>query len=106
MSGRARAEDFLHLFNRGLGFRGNRDDYYDPANSFLNVVLERRVGLPITLSLLCVALGQRVGIDIVGMGFPGHFMACYRDDRGAWLFNHLMAKWSTWPSQRLSHDPL
>lgn len=86
-AGRRRAEEFLYCFNTELGFTGNRDDYYDPANSFLNAVLTRRTGLPITLSLLCVALGKRIGLDIVGMGFPGHFMARYQDESGAWLLD-------------------
>jgi regulator of sirC expression with transglutaminase-like and TPR domain len=54
-------------------FRGNVDDYYDPRNSCLNDVLERRLGIPITLSVLTMEIGRRVGLDIVGLGLPGHF---------------------------------
>jgi regulator of sirC expression with transglutaminase-like and TPR domain len=54
-------------------FRGNVDDYYDPRNSCLNDVLERRLGIPITLSVLTMEMGRRVGLDIVGLGLPGHF---------------------------------
>jgi regulator of sirC expression with transglutaminase-like and TPR domain len=54
-------------------FRGNADDYYDPRNSCLNDVLERRLGIPITLSVLTMEIGRRVGLDIVGLGLPGHF---------------------------------
>jgi regulator of sirC expression with transglutaminase-like and TPR domain len=82
-----RARLFLELFNGELGFRGNREHYYAADNSFLNCVLERRVGLPIMLSLLCMVLGQRMGLDIVGIGFPGHFMARYRDALGTWLLD-------------------
>jgi regulator of sirC expression with transglutaminase-like and TPR domain len=56
------------------GFRGNRDDYYDPRNSFLNDVLERRIGIPITLGLLMMEVGMRAGIALEGVGFPGHFL--------------------------------
>jgi regulator of sirC expression with transglutaminase-like and TPR domain len=56
------------------GFRGNRDDYYDPKNSFLNEVIERKRGLPITLSILYMEVGQRIGLAIDGVGFPGHFL--------------------------------
>jgi regulator of sirC expression with transglutaminase-like and TPR domain len=55
------------------GFRGNADDYYDPRNSCLNDVLERRLGIPITLSVLAMEVGRRVGLEILGLGLPGHF---------------------------------
>ena len=56
------------------GFRGNRDDYYDPKNSFLNEVIERKRGLPITLSILYMEVGRRIGLALEGVGFPGHFL--------------------------------
>jgi regulator of sirC expression with transglutaminase-like and TPR domain len=56
------------------GFRGNAEDYYDPRNSCLNDVLERRLGIPITLSLVVMEVGRRVGLDVVGVGLPGHFV--------------------------------
>jgi regulator of sirC expression with transglutaminase-like and TPR domain len=56
------------------GFRGNADEYYDPRNSCLNDVLDRKLGIPITLSLLTMEVGRRVGLDIVGVGLPGHFI--------------------------------
>src|SRR5215475_14770504 len=62
-----------HLF-RELGFRGNRDDYYDPANSYLNEVIERRTGIPITLSVLYLAVARRLGHRLVGLDLPLHFM--------------------------------
>ncbi len=55
-------------------FHGNREDYYNPANSFLNDVLERRTGLPITLSLLYMEVGRRVGVQFDGIGLPFHFV--------------------------------
>lgn len=56
------------------GFRGNRRDYGDPCNSYLDVVLERRIGIPITLALVMTEVGRRLGIDVVGIGMPGHFL--------------------------------
>lgn len=56
------------------GFRGNTEDYFDPLNSCLNQVLDRRVGIPITLSLLTMEVGRRAGLDIEGVGLPGHFI--------------------------------
>lgn len=56
------------------GFRGNREAYYDPRNSFLNEVLDRRTGIPITLALVYIEVGRRVGLPLVGIGFPGHFL--------------------------------
>jgi regulator of sirC expression with transglutaminase-like and TPR domain len=61
------------LFEEG-GFRGNADAYYDPRNSFLNEVLERRLGIPITLSILYMEVARRVGLTLHGVGFPGHFL--------------------------------
>ncbi len=56
------------------GFRGNESDYYNPDNSFLNKVLEQRVGIPISLSLLYMEIGKRVGLLIEGIGLPFHFV--------------------------------
>ena len=56
------------------GFRGNRTDYYDARNSYLNEVLDRRTGIPITLAVVYVALGARLGLPLRGVGFPGHFL--------------------------------
>jgi len=57
-----------------LGFRGNRADYYDPRNSCLNDVLERRLGIPLTLSLVYMEISEACGWAIEGVGFPGHFI--------------------------------
>jgi regulator of sirC expression with transglutaminase-like and TPR domain len=56
------------------GFRGNQAHYYDPRNSFLNEVLDRRLGIPISLSVLFLAVARRVGLDVEGVGMPGHFL--------------------------------
>jgi regulator of sirC expression with transglutaminase-like and TPR domain len=57
-----------------LGFRGNADDYYDPRNSYLNEVIDRRRGIPITLSVLYLEIGRRVELPLQGVSFPGHFL--------------------------------
>ncbi len=62
-----------YLFSE-LNFRGNSVDYYDPRNSFLNEVLDRRVGIPITLSLVYLELANRIDFPMVGVGMPGHFL--------------------------------
>src|SRR5256714_15391410 len=62
-----------YLFHE-MGFRGNPRDYYDPRNSYFNQVLERRLGIPITLSAVTMAVGQRAGLAIAGIGLPGHFI--------------------------------
>jgi regulator of sirC expression with transglutaminase-like and TPR domain len=67
-----------------LGYSGNADDYYDPRNSYLNEVLDRRTGIPITLSVLYMEIGRRVGLPLEGVSFPGHFLVRVRL-RGAML---------------------
>src|SRR5690606_29139610 len=64
----------LRLLFRDLGFDGNRDDHYDPRNSFLNEVRQRRTGIPITLSVLTMEVGRRVSVPLWGVGMPGHFL--------------------------------
>jgi regulator of sirC expression with transglutaminase-like and TPR domain len=56
------------------GLRGNSDDYYDPRNSYLNEVLERRLGIPISLSVIYMEVARRIDFSIKGIGFPGHFL--------------------------------
>jgi regulator of sirC expression with transglutaminase-like and TPR domain len=64
-----------------IGFRGNQAEYYDPRNSYLNDVLERRSGIPITLAILYMALGERLGLAVRGVSFPGHFLVkCVGDE--------------------------
>ena len=70
-----------HLFKE-LGFCGNTDDYYDPRNSYLNQVLERRTGIPITLSILYLEIGRRLGLRLQGVSFPGHFLVKLRVSGG------------------------
>jgi len=67
---------------REEGFRGNRDDYYDPRNSFLSDVLDRKLGIPITLALVYMEVARRVGFPVVGVGMPGHFLLKHYDVDG------------------------
>ncbi len=69
-----RVEALLTVLYEQMGFVGNELNYYEPDNSFLHRVLARRLGLPISLSLLYMAVGRRLAIPLQGMGFPGHFM--------------------------------
>ena len=62
-----------YLFHE-LGFNGNHNDYYDPRNSFLNEVLDRRTGIPLTLCIVYMEIGRRCGLRVDGVGFPGHFL--------------------------------
>ncbi|MGN6653680.1 SirB1 family protein [Trinickia sp.] len=62
------------FFFRELGFAGNLNDYYDPDNSHLNVVLKRRRGIPISLAVLYLELGEQIGVPVKGVSFPGHFL--------------------------------
>lgn len=57
------------------GFSGNADDYGDPRNSYLDQVLDRRLGIPITLSIVVIEVSRRVGLPVVGVSMPGHFLA-------------------------------
>lgn len=70
-----------YLFDE-LGFAGNETDYGDPRNSFLNEVIDRRTGIPITLSLLYMEIARRAGLAVEGVNFPGHFLLRCRARRG------------------------
>jgi regulator of sirC expression with transglutaminase-like and TPR domain len=62
-----------YLFQE-LGFRGNTQNYYDPRNSFLNDVLSRRTGIPITLAVVYLEIARRIDFPMIGIGMPGHFI--------------------------------
>lgn len=70
-----------YLF-RDLGIRGNTEHYDDPRNSYLNEVIDRGMGIPITLSILYMEVGQRIGLPLRGVSFPGHFLVKLRLRRG------------------------
>jgi regulator of sirC expression with transglutaminase-like and TPR domain len=75
----ASVDGVVDLLFRKEGFRGNVEHYYEPENSFLDSVLERRLGIPITLSILTMEIGRRVGVPLDGIGMPGHFLIRERD---------------------------
>jgi len=70
--------DFIHVEE---GFSGNIKNYYDPCNSYLNRVIDSRHGIPITLALVHIALGSRLGISVKGINFPGHFLIRYGSEK-------------------------
>src|SRR5207237_13220 len=76
------AEDRIVALNQflfdDLGYWGNTDDYYDPRNSYLNEVIDRKTGTPISLSILYMELGRRIGLPLEGVSFPGHFLVRLR----------------------------
>jgi regulator of sirC expression with transglutaminase-like and TPR domain len=70
-------QDLGRVLFEEAGFRGNREEYYDPRNSFLNDVMDRRLGIPITLSIIYLEVGWRLGLPLHGVNFPGHFLVRY-----------------------------
>ena len=68
-----------HLFEN-LGFSGDDDDYYNPKNNFLNEIIDKKIGLPITLSILYVEVAKFVGLDLKIVGFPGHVIVKYNEE--------------------------
>ena len=68
------AGKLCHLLYRQVGFCGDSQDYYNPDNSYLNRVLETRRGIPISLALVYIAVGEALGLRVDGLGFPGHFL--------------------------------
>jgi regulator of sirC expression with transglutaminase-like and TPR domain len=67
------------LYNRHE-FRGNKEAYYDPRNSFLNDVIDRRLGIPLTLGMVVLEVGWRLGLPLEGVNFPGHFLVRFKGD--------------------------
>jgi len=77
-----RVEEMNRFFFQEEGFRGNLNDYYDRRNSFLNEVLDRKLGIPITISIAYIEVGRRAGLPLYGIGFPGHFLTGLLADKG------------------------
>lgn len=90
--GRAQANALITILHQEMAFLGNVDNYYAPENSFLHRVLDTHEGLPITLSLLYMAVGRRLNINLQGLGFPGHFMVEYQDKSGSWILDPFHGK--------------
>jgi regulator of sirC expression with transglutaminase-like and TPR domain len=76
----------LRLLYQELRFRGNVAEYYDPRNSFLNQVIDRRTGIPITLAIVLMAVCRRAGVEAHGLSFPGHFLVGTSRGNGEPLF--------------------
>ena len=68
-----------HFFD-SYGFNGNNEDYYDPGNNFLNVVLDKMTGIPITLSIIYSQVAMKIGLDLKIVGFPGHVVVKYEKE--------------------------
>jgi regulator of sirC expression with transglutaminase-like and TPR domain len=83
----ARVRMLARYLFQDMGFHGNAQNYYDPRNSYFNQVLDRRLGIPLTLSLLALAVGQRAGLCVQGVGLPGHFIARADDGEEMVLFD-------------------
>jgi regulator of sirC expression with transglutaminase-like and TPR domain len=80
------AEQLSHFLFQMKGFRGHTEDYGDPRNSFLNDVLDRRLGIPITLSVLYLEVAGRLDVPAYGIGLPGHFIVgVHNDSEDLWL---------------------
>lgn len=83
----ARVRGLCRYLFHDMGFRGNAQTYYDPRNSYLNDVLERRIGIPISLSAVAMAVGNRAGLQIHGVGLPGHFVVKATEEDEEVLFD-------------------
>ena len=68
-----------HMFDE-LSFRGAEEDYYDPGNSFLNTVFDKKTGIPITLSIIYAEVAKNIGLDLKIVGFPGHVIVKYKNE--------------------------
>jgi regulator of sirC expression with transglutaminase-like and TPR domain len=82
---RASGEETVNALNRYIfteqGFKGNTKNYYELENSYINCVIDRRVGIPISLSVFYLLIGQRLALPLFGIGMPGHFLVKYESDR-------------------------
>jgi len=76
--------ELVHELVETFGFGGNRENYYDPGNSLLPHVIDRRVGIPITLAVVAIEVGRRNGLTLSGVGMPGHFLLGLDDQRMAY----------------------
>ena len=81
--GREIIETMNRVLFKEYGFKGNIDEYYDPRNSYLNDVLDRKLGIPITLSVIYMEIASRLGLHLEGTSFPGHFLLKLEVNQGA-----------------------
>jgi regulator of sirC expression with transglutaminase-like and TPR domain len=91
-SDEARLERTLRYLYEDAGFHGNEDDYYDPRNSFLHEVIDRRTGIPITLAVVLMEVCRRAGVDARGVSFPGHFLVRTDTPRGTILVDPFVGR--------------
>ena len=75
-------ETLNHILFDEEGFRGNEEEYYDPRNSYLNDVIDRKVGIPITLSVVYMEVARHAGLNVRGVSFPGHFIVKHQTPEG------------------------
>jgi regulator of sirC expression with transglutaminase-like and TPR domain len=87
LSPERRIDEMNRLLFQEERFQGNRSHYYDPRNSFLNEVLDRRLGIPITLSIVYIEVGRRAELPFYGIGFPGHFLVGLLTEEGRMLID-------------------
>ena len=73
-------EELTHSLFKRQGFRGNKEAYYDPKNSFLNDILDRRIGIPLTLGIVMLEVGWRLRLPLQGVNFPHHFLVRFHGD--------------------------
>lgn len=85
--GVGRARELIEFVSDDLGFSGNRRQYEDPNNSHLNRVIDRRIGIPISLSVVALLLARRLNIPLYGVGMPAHFLVKYSGARGEVYFD-------------------
>jgi regulator of sirC expression with transglutaminase-like and TPR domain len=76
--GKRALETMNGVLYQDLGFRGNEKDYYDPANSYVNMVMDRRLGTPISMCAVYLFIAQRLRLPVAGIGMPGHFLCRYQ----------------------------
>ena len=81
----AQAEILAARLGRDLGLAGNTEVYYDARNSYLDQVIDRRLGIPISLAAVWIAVGRRAGVTVDGVGFPGHFLARVGGPEGVYV---------------------
>lgn len=91
-SGKEHAAQLCDFLFVQQGFIGSQKDYYDPRNSFLNEVLDRRVGIPITLALLYIGVARNCGWEMYGINFPGHFLTKYVGQEGEIIIDPFAGK--------------
>jgi regulator of sirC expression with transglutaminase-like and TPR domain len=92
-------EQLGRVLFRDEKFRGNDEAYYDPRNSFLNDVLDRRLGIPITLGIVMLEVGWRVGLPLCGVNFPGHFLVRYEGEAARLLVDPFDAGRVRWEDE-------